>query len=75
METSNLKTLKIMPRNLNEIVRSWIRLQLSIFPPLYFSLSRFGQQWINSLLLAPSFDGGKKTFQKENGTFLTKTTV
>ncbi len=26
-ETSSLRTLKIMPRNLNEIVRSWIRLQ------------------------------------------------
>jgi hypothetical protein len=26
-ETSSLITLKIMPRNLNEIVRSWIRLQ------------------------------------------------
>ncbi len=26
METSSLRTLKIMPRNLNEIVRSWIRL-------------------------------------------------
>jgi len=24
METSSLRTLKIMPRNLNEIVRSWI---------------------------------------------------
>ena len=24
METSNLRTLKIMPRNLNKIVRSWI---------------------------------------------------
>ncbi len=27
METSSLRTLKIMPRNLNDIVRSWIRLQ------------------------------------------------
>ncbi len=26
-ETSSLITFKIMPRNLNEIVRSWIRLQ------------------------------------------------
>jgi hypothetical protein len=26
METESLKTLKIIPRNLNEIVRSWIRL-------------------------------------------------
>ncbi len=26
-ETSSLRTLKIKPRNLNEIVRSWIRLQ------------------------------------------------
>ncbi len=26
-ETSSLRTLKIMPRNLNEIVRSWMRLQ------------------------------------------------
>jgi hypothetical protein len=25
-ETSSLRTLKIMPRNLNEVVRSWIRL-------------------------------------------------
>ncbi len=30
METSSLRTLKIMPRNLNEIVRSWIRLQENI---------------------------------------------
>jgi hypothetical protein len=29
-ETSILRTLKIMPRNLNEIVRSWIRLQYSM---------------------------------------------
>ncbi len=28
-ETSSLRTLKIMPRNLNKIVRSWIWLQLS----------------------------------------------
>ncbi len=27
METTSLRTLKIMPRNFNEIVRSWIRLQ------------------------------------------------
>jgi hypothetical protein len=27
METSSMITLKIMPRNLNELVRSWIRLQ------------------------------------------------
>ncbi len=26
METASLRTLKIMPRNLNEIVRSWILL-------------------------------------------------
>jgi hypothetical protein len=31
-ETSSLRTLKIMSRNLNEIVRSWIRLQ-GYFPP------------------------------------------
>jgi hypothetical protein len=32
------KTLKIMPRNLNEIVRSWIRLQgISVFE-VFFSL-------------------------------------
>jgi hypothetical protein len=29
-ETSNLRSLKIMPRNLNEIVRSWTRLQGTI---------------------------------------------
>jgi hypothetical protein len=29
METSSLRNLKIMARNLNEIVRSWIRLQFS----------------------------------------------
>ncbi len=30
METSSLRTLKIMPRNLNEILRSWIQLQYII---------------------------------------------
>ncbi len=29
-ETSSLRTLKIIPRNLNEIVRSWIRLLYSL---------------------------------------------
>ncbi len=29
-EASSLRTLKIMPRNFNEIVRSWIRLPGSI---------------------------------------------
>jgi hypothetical protein len=29
METSSLRTLKIMPRNLNELVQSWIRLQVT----------------------------------------------
>jgi len=28
-ETLSLRTLKIMPRNLNEIRRSWIRLQFT----------------------------------------------
>ncbi len=32
-ETSSLKTIKIMLRNLNEIGRSWIRLQLFIRDP------------------------------------------
>jgi len=37
METSRLRTLKVMPRNPNKIVRSWIRLRAS--GGLFLSLS------------------------------------
>ncbi len=45
METSSLSILKIMPWNLNEIVRSWIRLlcpSLTGCTKIYLSLAAFG---------------------------------
>jgi len=32
METSSLRSLKIMPRNLNDIVRSWMRFLVNLLP-------------------------------------------
>ncbi len=45
-ETSSLRTLKIMPRHLNKIVRSWIRLlesRVPGHPSIMYSIT-----WYNS---------------------------
>jgi hypothetical protein len=50
-ETSSLRTLKIMPRNLNKIVRSWIQLLIS---PKKASLRISYDQMIESYRIYPT---------------------
>ncbi len=49
-ETSSLRTLKMMPRNLNEIVRSWIRLQDETL--LHLWLEEYVAVRVNGLMIS-----------------------
>ncbi len=77
METSSLRTLKIMPRDLNEILRSWIRLMY--IPHCAFPIDQLDKTGINNLTfdliclqnraglaeLLPSWENTSRAFVRE----------